>query len=199
MPSLEAARIESADEPGLVGQFETQVRGTPDHTAVVCEDRQLTYQELESAGLVKPDQPADHPQSMRACKHPTESQCANQVSDRISQYADLLDVGARLLEHLAVANPGWARRFARQAAEAKIKFLSKRLCDLKPAVSDEAHQRDPTSRAVSFKLGFVVGWAGRQAHAAMHALLHLRIVEILEITHRIQNGTGDRRVARTGH
>ena len=39
-------RVERAYEPGLVGRFEAQVRRTPNHTAVVCEDRRLTYQEL---------------------------------------------------------------------------------------------------------------------------------------------------------
>lgn len=39
-------RVEQEYEPGLVGRFEAQVRRTPDHIAIVCEDRQLTYQEL---------------------------------------------------------------------------------------------------------------------------------------------------------
>jgi tyrocidine synthetase III len=61
------ARVERAYEPGLVLRFETQVRRTPEHTAVICEDRQLTYQELNEranhlahylrdAHLVQPDE-----------------------------------------------------------------------------------------------------------------------------------------------
>ena len=60
-------RVERAYEAGLVGRFEAQVRRTPEHTAVICEDRQLTYQELNEranhlahylrdAHLVQPDE-----------------------------------------------------------------------------------------------------------------------------------------------
>src|SRR5260221_14443054 len=73
----------------------------------------LPHQEFHSAGLIKPDQPTDCPQSLWACEHPTESQCAHQVADWVSQHADLFNIGTRVLEHLAVTYTSWTRRFAR--------------------------------------------------------------------------------------
>ena len=49
------------------------------------------------------------------------------------------------------------------------------------AVGDGAHQGDASARRVPLELGLVVRRTGRQAQAAVHALLHDRVVEAFEV------------------
>ena len=48
------------------------------------------------------------------------------------------------------------------------------------AVGNGPHQRNTSPRAVALQLRGIVGWTGRQTHAAMHALLENRVVQALE-------------------
>ena len=90
-------------------------------------------------------------------------------------------LGARMLEQLGVIHARRTRRHAREATEAEIHFVGERFRRFQPAVRDGAHERDAPARAVAFEFGGVVSRARRQAKAAVHALLHDRVIEVFEM------------------
>ena len=95
-----------------------------------------------------------------------------------------LGLGASHLEKLRVIDPaGQAVSQARQPVT-EIHLVGERFLGLELAVGDGAHEGDAPARAVALELRLHVGRARRQAHAAVHALLDDRVVEILEVARR---------------
>src|ERR1700732_3879482 len=109
-------------------------------------------------------------------KQPPQRQSAHEVALRVAHNASLFDVGPRVFKHLPVMHPGGAHGFARETAEAKVKFLAERLRHPELSIGNTAHQCDASSRTVALQFRFVVGRAGRQAHSTVDALLKHRVV-----------------------
>ena len=98
------------------------------------------------------------------------------------RYLDLFSgFGAGVLEEFGVIHASGTRGHAGEATEAKIHFIAECLRRFETFVGDGAHQSDSPARAVAFEFGGVVSRAGRQAKAAMHALLHDGVVEVFEV------------------
>ncbi len=95
----------------------------------------------------------------------------------IPQHAAFLGFGARVLEQFGVIDAGGTGRHACQAAETKIHFIGERFRGVQPAIGDGAHERNASARAVALEFGGIVSRAGRQAKAAMHALLDDRVIQ----------------------
>src|SRR5438094_4266577 len=60
-------------------------------------------------------------------------------------------------------------------------FVGKGFRRFQPSIGNGAHERDPAARAVSFQFSGVVSGAGGQTEAAVHALLHDGIIQILQM------------------
>ena len=89
----------------------------------------------------------------------------------------LLDVVARRFEQLRVVHARRARGLAGKAAEAVTHLVGKRARHRELLIGHRAHQRNAAAWTVPLVLRFVVGRAGGQAHAAVHALLDDGVVE----------------------
>src|SRR5678810_883074 len=108
-------------------------------------------------------------------------QLADEAPSRRIQHAAGLSLSPGVLEQFRVIHSSRAGGHASKAAETKIHFLRKDPARFKLIVSNRPHQRDASPRTVALELGCVVGWAGGQAQTAMHALLHYRVVQTLEV------------------
>ena len=89
----------------------------------------------------------------------------------------MFNLGPSGLQQLPVLNSSWARCLASKAAQAIAHFLRKFGRRFQGSIGHAAHEGDPASRAVALPLGGVVGGAGRQTRAAMHALLQNRVIQ----------------------
>ena len=103
----------------------------------------------------------------------------------------MLGFGPGMLEEFRVVDTSGTGGHAREAAETEIHFVRERFGGFKAVISDGAHEGDASAWAVALKLGGVVGGAGGQAKAAVHALLDDRVVQSLEMGMR--GGTVERR------
>ena len=127
--------------------------------------------------MIETHQPACDSKRSRTRKENVERQPAPERTRHSRVRALQLDIAARCLEELSAVHSSRARCLAGEAPEAVAHLVRKLRRHVEFAVGDGPHQGDPATGAVPFPLGRIVGRAGRQAHAAVHALLEDRIVE----------------------
>jgi hypothetical protein len=127
--------------------------------------------------LIKPECAADKSQKSRAGEKSTQEKKTNRIAAGVVQDASGLDLRACHFKEVRVLDSGGTGRLASEASEAKIHFLSERAGGFHIPVGDGAHEGDATPRAVAFDLCRIVGRAGWQAHAAVHALLQFGIID----------------------
>ena len=155
-------------------QFAEALRHQLHHAAVA-------HQPLQAELLVEAHGEAEDFQPVQVHEEPADAEGADGVALRVVQHAAGLGLGAGVLEQLGVVHARRAGGHAREAAEAEIHFVGEGLRRLKLAVGDGAHEGDAAARGVALELGGVVGRAGGQAEAAVHALLHDGVVEVFEM------------------
>lgn len=136
---------------------------------------------LQAELLIKANRRADELQPAHVHEQPAQRERANETAFGIVEVAALLGFGAGVFEKLGVIHASRTRGHASETTEAKIHFIAERLGRFETFVGDGAHQSDSSARTVAFELGGVVRRAGRQAEAAMHALLHDGVVEVFEV------------------
>ena len=156
------------------------------------QQAEFLHEPLHPARLVDAQRAADGAKQPRACEDPAQHHAADPVPLFRVQDSRAFDVRARLLKHPRVVHARRARRLAREAAEAEIHLVAKRLGEIEPPLGDIPHELDASARAVLFELRRVVSRARRQAQAAMDALREHAEIEILQIK-RLRAGRGRQR------
>src|SRR5262249_11000876 len=130
----------------------------------------------KSEALVKSDGSANEAQSAQIHEKPLKSEGADEISPRRFQCAALFRFGAGVLEEFGIIDTCRAGGLTSEAAEAEIHFFAEGFCRLKLPVGDGAHEGDSSAGAIALDFRGVVSGAGGQTKAAVHALLHNRVV-----------------------
>ena len=136
---------------------------------------------LQAAALIEPQQRARARAARRGRMKRNRSVSARQKS-RAARVVDArpLDVARAPSRRARRSSRRPGTPSGRRGSRGSSSSRRRTSCvDLELAVGDRAHERDAAARAVALALGRVVGRAGRQAHAAVHALLQHRVVERL--------------------
>jgi hypothetical protein len=140
---------------------------------------------LQAGLLVKTETSPESPEEAGLEKQMAQRQPAPEMALGGGRGAGAFDFGPGGFEEGAIVHPGGTSGLAGEATEAIIHFLGKSAAGLEIAIGHRTHQGDATARAVPLAFGFIVGGTGRQAHAAVHALLEDGIVQFCE-----KGGTG---------
>ena len=154
---------------------------------------------LQPGGLPQAHAQPQQLEALQIIKKPAKGEGADQRALGRCENLRALRLGAGRLEEFGVVHAGGTRGHAGETPEAEVHLLGEGLAGLETVIRNGAHQGDASAGRIALQLGGVVGRAGRQAQAAVHALLHDRVVEALEERHRLsrpgrsRRGTGGKR------
>jgi hypothetical protein len=169
----------------LVAEFFPDARGLRFETAEVRGEQvveaEFAKQPLAASGLPEPEGASEEAEEARSREKKFDYGGPPESALRGGECVDAFDFGSGGLEELRVVDAGWTGGLAGEAAEAEIHFVSEGGGGGEFPVGNGAHERDAAAGAVAFVSGRVVGRAGRQAHAAVHALLEDGVVEAREV------------------
>ena len=131
---------------------------------------------MQADALVEAKQSAQEAESSQVHKEPVQREATDEIPFWIFQNAAGFGFGAGVFKKFGVVYARGAGGHAGETAEAEIHFIGKSFGRFEPAIGDRAHEGNAATRAVALEFGGVVSGAGRQAKAAMHALLEHRVI-----------------------
>src|SRR5271165_5442771 len=141
------------------------------------EEARPAQQPAEPARLVEPQDPGRRAQRPRAQEEEPQRHRPDKPAPGPGRGAASLGLRARRLEERRIVDPGGAGGRARQAPEAVVHLPRERPRRLQFAVRDRPHERDPPPGRMALPARLKERGAGRQAEAAVHALLEHRVVQ----------------------
>ena len=179
---LDAAGEQRDGRPPLAGRGDAL--GQPREGLAQRHRRQQRLQRAEPSRHLR-GEPSDHGQGAQLLverpghgRGPQPALVGEQREDRLAEQpvrgsaADVaLELRAHGLQQLVVLHAGRARRHAGHAAQAPVDVLVQRPLEPDLALLREVDQVDPPARGVHLLAPQLIGRAGREAEAAVHAVV----------------------------
>ena len=183
--ALDAAGHETDALPGRAGGGRAFRHGAHQRASFASGASAIRLLSRSGSILTAPEPPQDVDQDEREREQPQPRRIRQQQKQQAAEQPlagraliVMFDGGARFLDERRVAHAGRARGFARHAAETGVEVTDHGVghdVHLGPALDAGLHHVDPAARRVHLLAEQQVARAGRQAEAAVDALVHQRV------------------------